>query len=79
MAKQIASQVGAWVKSVAAVEQADEGDILAPLRRVQTQYRKRGDKLFTAGRIESADYYYDAALKVGFLLGDSLALVAING
>jgi len=41
MAKQIASQVGAWVKTVAVVEQIDTGDILVPLRAVQKQYLDR--------------------------------------
>ena len=44
MAKQIASQVGAWVKTVATVatvEQVDTGDILVPLRAVQKQYLDR--------------------------------------
>ena len=75
MAKQIASQVSAWVKSAATVEQVDTGDILVPLRAVQTQYLDRAAKHEAAGRVQRAIYYHEAAVNIGRMLGDSLALV----
>jgi hypothetical protein len=63
-----------WVKTEAAVEQVDTGDILNPLRRVQAQYLDRAAKHEAAGKPERAVYYHEQAINVGRLLGDSLAL-----
>jgi len=63
-----------WVKTEAAVEQVDTGDILNPLRRVQARYLERAEKLSVAGHKANAEYYYSAALNVGSLLGDSIAV-----
>ena len=103
MAKQIASQVGAWVKSVATVEQVDTGDILTPLKRVQKQYLDKAEELAERGlssiepdtrnerrpngntkrplplkNTAGAEFYQTAAINVGRMLGDSLALVVTN-
>ena len=98
MAKQIASQVSAWVKTVATVEQVDTGDILTPLKRVQQQYLDKAEKLGTGlpslepdtrnerrpnghtkrplpVKYNPTQFYKEAAVNVGRLLGDSLALV----
>jgi hypothetical protein len=77
MAKQTAAQMTAWVKTEAKVEQADTGDILMPLRRVQKQYHDRAVKHEANGRHGQAIYYREQEINVGRLLGDSLALMVI--
>jgi hypothetical protein len=74
MAKEIAAQVGVWKKVEAQVEQTDTGDILVPLRRVQQQYLDKAAKVGVVRQPELAAYYQEAAVNVGRLLGDSLAL-----
>lgn len=61
MAKQIASQVGAWTKVAETVELEDTGDILAPLKRIELQYLMRADKHEKAGKPERATYYHEQA------------------
>ncbi len=61
MAKQIASQVGAWTKVTETMEMEDTGDILTPLRRVLAKYLSRAAKHETAGKPERAAYYNEQA------------------
>lgn len=71
-----------WTKTESEVKPGaaiDTGDILAPLKRVQTQYLNRAAKHAMAGYPERAAYYQEQAVNVYRLLGDSLSLVVING
>jgi hypothetical protein len=74
MAKEIAAQVGVWKKVEATVESVDTGDILVPLRAVQQQYLDKAAEFEAVRKPELAAYYNDAAVNIGRLLGDSLAL-----
>ena len=70
----------AWKQAKPEIEpQIDEGDILNPLRRVQQQYLDKAAQHEAVGKPERAMYYHEQAVNVGRLLGDSLALVVING
>jgi hypothetical protein len=68
MAKQIASQVGAWTKVEETVELEDTGDILAPLRLIEIQYLSHAAKHEAAGKPERAAYYHEQARNVARLI-----------
>jgi hypothetical protein len=58
-----------WKKAEEAVEVgADNGDILAPLKRVMQKYMKRAEKHQHAGRLECAAYCYEQGANVMALI-----------
>jgi hypothetical protein len=67
MAKQIAAQVGAWVKPIETVEMADTGDATAVLRRVYQQFALKAVEMYEkasgkdAKKIRTAAEYYEQA------------------
>src|ERR1039458_3097368 len=67
MAKQIAAQVGAWVKPIETVGMLDDGDPTAVLRRVYQRFSLKAVEMYekesgkNAKRIRVAGEYYEQA------------------
>jgi hypothetical protein len=57
-----------WAPVRTTIDVGEDGDILAPLKRVQNQYLNTGARHEAAGHPERAEYYQEQAMNIERLI-----------